>query len=563
MRPDGRATPSTDRRSPDSESLGAPKTGRRAGTMIPFALVGASGVLVNQALLWGLVRFAGVHYLLAAVVATQGSTTWNFLLNELWVFRGRAATGGSLRRFLAFAGVNNATLLVRGPLLALLTSGLGVHYLVSNLITLVLLFASRFLVSDQLIWRAAPKVGGQEVGGEGADGDVVVDLTARIAGRQAAGVASAARDFPYRYDLHGFASVASQVELRELTHFRAESLFGGADIEIRVGGVGAMPRRKIAVVESPGVLSYEEHLGRLGANFRLDIRDRIRVTVAPLLARSPHVVYTNVVEALLRFVLASRDLALLHSATLDIAGRGVMLSARTDTGKTFTILRMLREQGGVFFSDDMSIIASDGRVFAYPKPLTISHHTLRAVDQELHTSLERAALVLRSSIHSKRGRGAGMRLARLNLPIMSINAVTQVLVPPPKYAIERLVPCRIGVSTRVNHLFLIGRGPRSDELVGSAGALQALIENTDDAYGFPPFQSFASAIALGGEDYSALRSRERAILQRMLHGVRAQRMVRDDFSWADDIPRILRAHGSLSAVPDPVCETASAERRCA
>lgn len=60
----------------------------RVRTIMGFALVGASGIIVNQALLWGQVRFLGVNYLVAAVVATQGSTTWNFSLNELWVFRG-------------------------------------------------------------------------------------------------------------------------------------------------------------------------------------------------------------------------------------------------------------------------------------------------------------------------------------------------------------------------------------------------------------------------------------------------------------------------------------------
>ena len=66
--------------------------------------------------------------------------------------------------------------------------------------------------------------------------------------------------------------------------------------------------------------------------------------MGPLLGRSPHVVYTNIVEALLRFVLVSRAAA--AALGLRRAGRaGVMLSARTDTGKTGTILRLLREQG--------------------------------------------------------------------------------------------------------------------------------------------------------------------------------------------------------------------------
>ncbi len=331
-----------------------------------------------------------------------------------------------------------------------------------------------------------------------------------------------------------------------------------------MGSIGMLPRRRIKVVGSPEAISYEEHLGGLGANFRIDVGDRIKVTVTPLLAHSPHVVYTNVIEALLRFVLASRDYALLHSATLVLNGRGVMLSAHTDTGKTHTILRLLQEVGGVFLSDDMSIVTPGGQVFAYPKPLTISHHTLGAVDASQYSRRERTVLVFKSSIHSKKGRGAGMRLAGHNLPIMAINALTQVVVPPPKYPVDRLVPCEIGVSTRVRELFFIGRGPHRDELVTPADALEALIENTDDAYGFPPFKDIAPAIALGGEDYATLRQRERSVLQHMLKGVTAQRLTRDDFTWADDISRnaqlrlapvrssVQLAHPSVQSEPDLV-----------
>jgi dolichol-phosphate mannosyltransferase len=523
------------------------KAGRtESDTLIGFALVGGSGIIVNQFILWALVQFAQMNYVAAAVVATQGSTTWNFALNELWVFRGRASRSRASRRYVEFWAINNATLLVRAPLLALFTSVMGIHYLVSNLLTLVLLFVLRFALSDRMVWRAASA---ERVSGGNGGGDVA-RLTEVTAGERSNG-RQAAKAFAYQYDLHGLVSVASQVRLPELEYFRVQSLLGGADIEIRVGTVGLLPRPRIKVTGSPGGLSYEEHLGIIGANFRLDINDRIRVKVSPLLAGSPHVVYTNVVEALLRFVLASRDYALLHSATLDLDGHGVMLSAHTDTGKTATILRMLREEGGTFLSDDMSIICPDGRVYSYPKPLTISHHTLQAIDQTSQSLTERAVLMVKSSVHSKEGRQTGMRLARMNLPIMSINAITQAVIPPPKYAIDSLVPCEIGLSTRVERLFLIARGPHEDQRVGKAKALDALVENTDDAYGFPPFKTVAPVINLGGEDYMALRRRERSIVQRMLEGVRVQRMIRDDFSWADDIPKMLRNGGRTWVAKGP------------
>ena len=103
---------------------------------------------------------------------------------------------------------------------------------------------------------------------------------------------------------------------------------------------------RVKAIKGPGSFVYREHLGSMGVNFRVDLNDRIVVTVSPLLARSKHVVYTNVVEALNRFVLVNKGYMLLHSATVQLGDETVMLSAQTDTGKTGTILRLLQEHPG-------------------------------------------------------------------------------------------------------------------------------------------------------------------------------------------------------------------------
>jgi dolichol-phosphate mannosyltransferase len=127
----------------------------RLGSMTAFGLVGLSGLGVNQLLLWALVELAAVDSLVAAVLASAGSTTSNFLLNDLLVFRRRAA-GASLRRPLAryagFLALTALTLPVRLPVFAVLTSGLHLHYLVANLGALLAVFALRYAVSDGLIW---------------------------------------------------------------------------------------------------------------------------------------------------------------------------------------------------------------------------------------------------------------------------------------------------------------------------------------------------------------------------------------------------------------------------
>jgi hypothetical protein len=140
-----------------------------------------------------------------------------------------------------------------------------------------------------------------------------------------------------------------------------------------------------------------------------------------------------------------------------------------------------------------------------------------------------------------------MALSRFNLPIMGINALTQMLIPPPKYTVDRLVPCQMTDATRVRELFIIERGsPRLADL-DKREALTQLLANTDDAYGFPPFRYLAPAISIGPQDYHELRAAERNILAGFLANVRVRTLASDTFGWADEIPRLIAASNSGSA----------------
>jgi glycosyltransferase involved in cell wall biosynthesis len=510
-----------------------------------FGLIGATGIVVNSAALWFFYHTLGWNHLIGAALATQASTTWNFVLVDTIVYRKRAH-GTRLGRAVRFFIMNNLLLLARLPLFQLLIDR-GLPILVANGITLMLLFVVRFVLSDRAIFASA----GQETRRDPVR--VLVDL-AGPNGRGPDGQAPAAhkrsRYLTYRYNVAGVVTIGSQVMLPELEFFRAQHIADGeVDIAVRVGDVGnKRPRRRAAMIESPDptVIRYEEHLGRLGANFRARLDERITLDVGPLLARSSHVVYTNILEPLLRFVMVSRGRMLLHSACVELAGTGVMLSALTDTGKTGTVLRLLREHGGRFLSDDMTVIDRSGNACWFPKPLTISAHTLRAVSADDLTRSEWRRLQIQSRLHSKGGRSIAMALSRFNLPIMGINALTQMLVPPPKYTVDRLVPCQIAHDTRVRELFIIERGsPRLADL-DKRDALTQLLANTDDAYGFPPFRYLAPAINIDSQDYHELRAAERDILAGFLGNVRVRTLASDSFGWADEIPHLIAVGNSRS-----------------
>src|SRR4051794_31074641 len=98
------------------------RVGDRSARLARFGLVGASGLVVNTVALAVLTELGHLYYGLAAILATQASTAWNFALTERWVFRDRGAPG-VLRRAALFFATNNTAMLVRIPLLLLLTGG--------------------------------------------------------------------------------------------------------------------------------------------------------------------------------------------------------------------------------------------------------------------------------------------------------------------------------------------------------------------------------------------------------------------------------------------------------
>ena len=534
-------------------------------TAFGFGLVGLSGLFVNQALFWFFHEVMSFWVSWAAIVATQGSTIWNFVLIDKVVYRRHDVSSRWYQRFAKSWTANTASLLLRVPMLLSLTHlGMNPHW--ANFTTLLALFALRFWISDRYIWGSRKKVA--DLTGEPAQppskADVLIQMKSYEWGPHLALTLRVPRNGrQYYYDIHGLVAIRSEVRLPELGYFQVEPFSRAADITVRRGYVGA--RRMIPKVQatmSPGLFVYREHLGSVGANFRVDLDNRINVTVSPLLARSKHVVYTNVVEALLRFVLVNKGYMLLHSATVRLGEETIMLSAQTDTGKTGTILRLLQEhpENSTFLSDDMTIINAQGEAWSFPKPLTISSHTMRAVNKHVLSVPRRLVLGIQSRIHSKDGRQFALLLARLNIPIIAINAITQILVPPPKYMIDQLVPtARYKDTGRVRQIFIIGRGPEDEEQLSHDEAMATLLANTEDAYGFPPFSIMERAITLRSrnlrkgkkQDISFLRDRERAILSDFLSNMWVSRLTSPNFGWADVIPERVLQPAAVGASEDP------------
>ncbi len=495
-----------------------------------FGLVGASGLVVNQLLLLTFAYFGGIHYLLSAALATLGSSLWNFSVIEAWVFTDRLDGRSRRQRLARFLLMNTGALLLRAPFLVIMTSGLGLHYLLSNLTTLLALTLARYTLSDRWIWaHPVPKAQ------EGVSGWRATLSESWIWTESA----SKARDVWFNYDIHGIMRVASEVRLPELGFFRTSHLLEGPDVRIRIAhSTSSGQVARDAPRDNHQEFRYREVLGPLGFWVNIARGEFTDVVASPLLRWSPHVLYTNVLEPIVRWMLVQKGYALVHGACVAIDGRAVLVTGPTDTGKTTTILRLLAHHPFTFLSDDMTILRRDGRGFCYPKPLTISRHTLEAVDGQILSGWQRLALRVQSRVHSKTGRRTALALARMPLPMATINAIIQVLVPPPKYLIQQLIPnTEIGREATVSQVVAIDRGPDAEVCLDGIRARETVFRNCEDAYGFPPYAALERFLAVwNGQD---LRSAEHEIISEALSDCVSTLICRQKRTWWERLPALL------------------------
>ena len=356
--------------------------------------------------------------------------------------------------------------------------------------------------------------------------------------------------FVYTYDIHGIVCISSMFQLPELEYFRVVGLSGDPDIRVRLErrhpGRRSTERREPSR-RSDNNIHYEEMLGRLGFEVTIAQRPCIEVAVSPLLQYSRHVLYTNIVEPILRWTFVRKGYVLLHAACIAFDGKAVLVTARTDTGKTSTILQAVEHYSCAFLSDDMTIVGRDGTVMSYPKPLTISNHTLHAVNGGAALSRwEQFALQIQSRLHSRSGRQVGMQLSETKLPAATMNSIVQMIIPPPKYMVHRLIPkVKYGDVATLAHAVVIERGPVSEETLSHAEAVEVFVRNGEDAYGFPPYPTLAPSLSQwNGED---LHIRETAIISDAVRHIPMLRLRDPNYAWWKRLPLTTPA-----AAPIPV-----------
>jgi hypothetical protein len=361
----------------------------------------------------------------------------------------------------------------------------------------------------------------------------------------------------YYYNIHGIVKILSEVILYELEYFDSKP-FPSRDADVVIKNVEyltRMPhvRRKIIVneLEQRTKLTYTEHLGSSGAQFEiLFINNKIELSINKLISYSRHVLYVSLIEPLLRFVFISKGYVLLHSACIGKRfDQGLLISAPPDTGKTTAVLKCM-ERGFSLLSDDMTILSMPNQALCFPKPMTISSHTYKTALATSKTGNSRQHVKglgfrVRSMIHSKRGRKMMRKLSNINVPFFTINAVGQLIFKPPKYRIDDLIAnARIMNKSKICDVVLLetsDEASRTTNFVTSEAAVEKAIENSDDAFLFPPFKEIMQYLRLGSKSADELLEAEKTMLKEFFSSVNCTMMKRDNESLYRDMMAITLA----------------------
>ena len=345
----------------------------------------------------------------------------------------------------------------------------------------------------------------------------------------------------YYYNIHDIIRVESDVILYELEYFKSKE-FEKTDLSIKTSDSlkgGLRFTRKIIEDRSNNShkILYTEHFGSAGAQFSIEFGERIEVTINKLISNSKHVLYVNLVEPLLRFLFISRGFILLHSACLDKNASGLLMSAPPDTGKTTTVLKCVKN-GYSFLSDDMTIIRLPNEALCFPKPMTISSHTFKTAVSVSNSHDTDRSLRLRSLVHSKTGRAFMHKLGKLNVPIFTINTIGQSIVRPPKYSINSILQdAKIKKDTKVDNLYFLKREGNEFIQLDTTTALDLAVENSDDAFIFPPYAELLKYISINGKTALELLEEEKKLLNSFLSGISCYMVKSETRDWFNMISK--------------------------
>lgn len=120
-----------------------------------FIITGLVSIAFSVGLLWFLTEVTDIFYLTSGIISKEVGTLFSFILSEMWVFKDRIKISlkGSLKRCIQFNLNRIASIFVVIIVMAFLTEFLGIYYIFSNFIGILVAFPLNYVLSNSWTWK--------------------------------------------------------------------------------------------------------------------------------------------------------------------------------------------------------------------------------------------------------------------------------------------------------------------------------------------------------------------------------------------------------------------------
>lgn len=200
------------------------------------------------------------------------------------------------------------------------------------------------------------------------------------------------------YNLDDQLCIRSAIPLAFLRPFETETFAAAERIDIDIKQTNA----RLSIPGGPSVrriglrYAYDQNTDTLSYRFTLlginlcitmsglEDGSRCRIGFSPshqkLQRLLPSTLSTkSAVEMAICIKLLQKHRALVSLGCVAHEGKGIVLPAFPDTGKTATVLSLCHSHNMQFLADDRAIISPDGQIYSFPIPCTISKGNIRNI----------------------------------------------------------------------------------------------------------------------------------------------------------------------------------------
>ena len=121
-------------------------------TILKFCIVGGSGIVINNSLLYILTEFGKLFYLISASIAIETSVVSNFILHDIWTFK-EDKNIPVFKRFISYQLISLMGIGGHLILLYILVNILKFYYIYANIMVIFPMVTWNFLMNRYITWK--------------------------------------------------------------------------------------------------------------------------------------------------------------------------------------------------------------------------------------------------------------------------------------------------------------------------------------------------------------------------------------------------------------------------